>query len=125
MLVLPSLREQPVLAGLYYKVDSVRLRTLLISTRALCRPPSKSWRQPGHRPRPLLCVFCGPILVALKTSFREILGYLRLSLGRFSLGLALKKLLGRNKVVRLGLFWVVFRFKHVNFKFINQSKLVV
>jgi len=42
--------------------------------------------------------------------------------GSFRLGLALKTPLGRNRVVRLGLFWVVFRFKLVeSCSLINQA----
>ena len=50
-------------------------------------------------------------------------GLLGLILLGFSFDLATKiSFGGRNKVVRLGLFWVDCEFKHVDLKFINQSR---
>jgi len=40
--------------------------------------------------------------------------------GSFSLGLALKTPLGRNKVVRLGLFWILFWIQELEFH-LHQS----
>ena len=55
----------------------------------------------GFRSRVLITIIC--LLLGL------LGGQGGTNRGRFSLDLSLKTPLGRNKVVRLGLFWIVFR----------------
>ena len=60
---------------------------------------------------PIYCYFLGLLW-----------GFEGMNRGSFRLGLALKTPLGRNNVIRLGLFWVVLRFKVVeSCSSINQA----
>ena len=56
------------------------------------------------------------LLLFLRTSQ----GCLRTNRSSFSLALTLKTLLGRNKVVRLGLFWIVFWIQALGFHLLQS-----
>jgi len=89
--------------------------------------PQQSRRRPvafltaSRHLAPCSCVFCGRALSPIYCSFLGVLwgGLLKGNRGSFRLGLALKTPLGRNKVIKLGLFWIVFWIEACGIIFIN------
>jgi len=59
--------------------------------------------------------FHGRLFLLIPLSWDFFGGFLEIIKGSFSLGLALKTLLRRNKVGKLGLFWIVFWIEALGF----------
>ena len=75
----------------------------------------------GRHAAPYFTYFRGLVPISI---YCLLLGLLWGKEGRIEVGLALKTPLGRNKVVRLGLFWVVFGFTLVESCLsINQAEV--
>jgi len=76
-----------------------------------------AWRTASRRPAPYSNVFRSrPLFFYLLLFLGTFLGgFLETNRVSLSLGLALKTPLGRNKVVRLALFWIIFWIQELGF----------